>query len=230
MKHLVIGKGEVGSAIANIFNCPAMDLEDAPELYTADILHICYGWDDDFIVETQQYIEYFNPKAVVIHSSVPIGTTRNFPLAVHSPVRGVHPHLEQGIRTFVKYVGYTNYAIAIVVAEEFDKVYIRYRLVENPENTEAGKLLSTTYYGWNIMFEKYVHKFCEENDLDFNVVYKDFTETYNLGYTELDMEHVVRPVLKHMEGKINGHCILQNCELLEDFKPAKLIYDENRKK
>ena len=226
-KHLVIGRGEVGKAVAKVFDCQAIDIDYGGGLGEYDFIHICFPYVHNFISEVKIYKEQFNAKYVIIHSTVPIGTTNKIVGAVHSPIRGVHPNLEEGVRTFVKYIGYNDVAIGDAVYNEFIKFNIYPVVVDNSNNTEAGKLLSTTYYGWNIIFEKWVHEYCKKHMLDFDTIYDDFNMTYNKGYGELGMPNVVRPVLNHHEGKIGGHCVTANCEILDDFEPAQIILTKN---
>ena len=76
------------------------------------------------------------------------------------------------------------------------------------------KLWDTTYYGWNIVFEKAVKSYCDEHGLDFKVVYTWANEGYNKGYAKLGISNVQRPVLKDYPGKIGGHCVIPNATLL----------------
>ena len=87
-------------------------------------------------------------------------------------------------------------------------------IYQNWKNGELAKLLDTTYYGYNILFAKYVNEMCQENDLDFDNVYTKPNKTYNSGYTELGKTNVIRPVLTPPDGEIGGHCVTQNFKLL----------------
>src|SRR4051812_21023221 len=106
MRHLVCGCGEVGAALRSILECDGEDLalKITPRSVRYDVLHICIPYSDHFeaIVRGKQHL--FSPAFTVIHSTVPIGTSEKLD-ALHSPVRGKHPQLEESIRTFVKYVG-----------------------------------------------------------------------------------------------------------------------------
>lgn len=191
-----------------------------------EILHICYPYFSDFVKVTQEYIKKYKPKYTVIHSTIPVGITRECGENVfHSPVRGIHPDLEEGMRTFVKYLAPPSKELK----EYFNKAGIKIMEVEKPEITEALKIWSTTAYGWNIVFEKELYKWCERHNLDFNIIYVDATKTYNEGYSKLGMKNVVRPILREMKGKIGGHCIMPNCELLKDSEIAKIIIKLNKK-
>src|SRR5690348_8438572 len=104
--HLVIGNGEVGSALREILAADIMDLnfqQLSSDRY--EFLHICFPYkDSSFLSAVKTYQDRFGPRLTIIHSTVPVGTTSRLD-AVHSPIRGVHPFMTQGIRTFVKYFG-----------------------------------------------------------------------------------------------------------------------------
>ncbi len=228
-KQLVIGAGEIGTSVYNVlnphYNISIRDKEDDIDS-KYDILHICYPPIDNFIEVTKEYIKQYDPSLVIVHSTVSPGTTRKIgDLAVHSPVRGVHPHLEEGIETFVKYFGGKKSKEA---AKIFSDIDIKTKSFNKPETTELLKILSTTYYAWNVVFQKEVKRICDEHDLDFDDVYTTPNKDYNEGYKKLDMEHVTRPVLKHMPGPIGGHCLLPNCELLNDWL-TETIKGRNKK-
>ena len=227
MRHLVIGRGEVGRSVAAVFDCEAIDKDYDGGLTDFDCIHICFPYSKSFHGDVEIYRDLFDAKYIIIHSTVPIGTTNKIVGAVHSPIRGVHPHLAESIEVFVKYIGYNDEYTGDAVYDEFEEYGIEPVLIEDSNNTEAGKLLSTTYYGWNIMFEKWVYEYCEKNNLDFDTVYTHFNNTYNIGYERMDMIDVTRPVLNHNDGPIGGHCIIPNCEILRDFEPAKIITKKN---
>lgn len=217
-KHLIIGEGEVGTSLYNVLS-EHYEVESIDEGDNLDdnfeILHICYPPIDDFIEVTQDYIEKFSPEIVIIHSTVKPGTTEKVdPIAVHSPVRGLHPNLEEGIEKFVKYFGGSK---AEKASQYFSDIGIEVRAYKNPETTEVLKILSTTYFAWNVVFQKEAKRICEERNLDFEEVYRRANEDYNEGYKKLGKEKFVRPVLDHMPGPIGGHCVIPNCNLLDDW-------------
>lgn len=221
--HLIIGYGEVGQALHKVFpdastydyqmgspNFDASwDFKVLPKIYA---MHICFPYisESRFIEQVEEYQKKYRPYLTIIHSSVPIGTSDKLN-AVHSPVRGVHPNLEAGLRTFVKYFGGFK---AKEAAKLFEDVGIRTKVIRDARTTEAAKLWDTTQYGIMILLEKEIYKFCRDNGLDFEIVYADFNKTYNAGYEQLGMEHVVRPALMHKDGPIGGHCVIENAELL----------------
>lgn len=214
MRHLVIGNGEIGSAIAEVLEADVIDKNEDAESETYEFIHICFPFSDDFIHLVEEYQRTYNPNYTVIHSTVPVGTSKILG-AVHSPVRGRHPNLEPGVRTFAKFFGGLG---ASVCAREFEELGIETVISENSEDTEAMKLWDTTQYGVNIVLEKIIHKYCEENGLNFDIVYTKANETYNQGYEELGEPQFKKFILEHSEGPIGGHCVLQNLPLLDEPK------------
>jgi UDP-N-acetyl-D-mannosaminuronate dehydrogenase len=230
MRHLIIGYGEVGQALSGIFlDSDILDSKKGISLIKQypenTVMHICFPCNDqaEFIKSVEEYKKIYKPNIVIVHSSVPIGICEKLD-AVHSPVRGVHPHLEKGLRIFVKYFGGFK---AHEAARLFEEQGIKTRVIRDSRTTEAAKLWDTTQYGIMILLEKEIHKFCRENGLDFEVVYAEFNQTYHEGYSKLGMSYVTRPSLMHKEGKIGGHCVVENAVLL-DTPLAKLIIERNK--
>lgn len=230
MKHLVIGLGEVGKAIKEILECDGIDYGDKID-QTFDFIHICFPYSSEFINNVINYQDIYKPKYTVVHSSVPVGTCRKIPRTVHSPIRGVHPNLVNGICTFEKYFGGE---LSFPASKPFSDIGIKTVVVNNSDDTEALKLWDTTQYGISIMIQKDIKKFCDDYGLDFNLVYTHANNSYNDGYSQLGMSNVIRPVLKNMEGPIGGHCVIQNCSLLSgstaDKWTTRLISDNEQYK
>mgnify|MGYP001598211915 FL=1 len=216
MKSLIIGSGEVGTSLQKVLNCDIRDKEPKQGKY--GIIHICFPYTKDFVRQVKKYQKEYKPKYTVIHSTVPIGTSRKCK-AYHSPVRGMHPHMEQAMKIFVTYLAPQN----DFLKKYFENKGMHIEFCSKTEDTEAGKLLDTTYYGWNIIFEKFVYDYCRRKNLDFEAIYNRFNDTYNKGYTELFKSNVVRPILKQVGGEIGGHCVIQNCYLLKNEEIPKII-------
>ena len=223
--NLVIGNGEIGSAIASVLKADVMDIDIAPPKEKYDVIHICFPYSEDFIEHVKEYQERFKPELTIIHSTVPVGTSFECE-AVHSPVRGVHPHLEEGVRTFVKFFGGKR-------AEEASKLFeaegIETYCTPHSADTEAGKIWSTTQYGAFIELNKEIYEYCKENNLNFDIVYRLFNETYNEGYIKLGRKDVLRPVLYHSEGKIGGHCVVPNAHLIDSHTPNHIVAKDNER-
>lgn len=251
---LIVGMGQIGSSIYEIYkrhankydmyyleeqDITSRNLDKIKNLRNEDLdsinidyMHVCIPYNESiFKSAIVNYVRELLPSCVIIHSTVDIGTTRaiyneiGVPIC-YSPCMGVHPNLTKGILTFEKILGSVEDRFIAEVKEHLEDADIKVKVYSSAENAEAAKLLDTTYYGWNIIFMKEVHKFCEQYGLEFNEVYKATNEIYNTGYEKLDMSHVRRPVLKHIPGKIGGHCVTPNARILRKyFTPAKVILE-----
>lgn len=223
MKHLVIGLGEIGKALQKILNAFGIDKDQSIE-DKFNVIHICFPPVDNFVQIVKDYqTKYLVENGLtIIHSSVAVGTSRQCN-AVHSPIRGVHPYLEDGIRKFVKYFGGDR---AEEAAKIFSDMGISVYIEPKSETTELLKLWDTTQYGGNIVMEKECWKDCEKHNVPFDIVYTHANKTYNETYPQLGRPEVVRPNLKHMDGKIGGHCIIPNCKLLTG-KVSEFIIEMN---
>lgn len=220
MEHLIIGNGEIGKALQEIFKCDARDVEDIP-VKKYDVLHISIPNSKKFIKIVQGYKKLYKAKYVVVHSTVPVGTCKKGGF-IHSPVTGVHPHLTKSLKTFTKFISNKK------LSEEFKKYGIPAVYVKGSDNTEAGKLYALAIYGLNVLIEKEIHQFCQSNKLNYDVVYRQFIKMYNEGYKKMGMNHIKMYELTHKKGKIGGHCVVQNAPLLKTPLTRVLVRENNR--
>lgn len=226
MKSLIIGYGEIGKALYNILkneypiswidkNIVKTDLNEKD----FNIIHICFPYSEDFMAEVKKYQKLYNPKYTVIHSTVNVGTSKKCN-ALHSPVIGIHPHLEKSLITFTKFLSGEK---ASELADYFRKAGMKVYLFSQTETTEIMKILDTTFYGLCIEYTKEVKRLCEEYDIPFEA-WTIWTENYNKGYKKLGFEEYIRPNLVPIMKKIGGHCVSQNLRLI-DNKFNKFLID-----
>ena len=231
--HLVLGVGQIGTALMkvlkpnySVYGYDRKDQEDPlsslAEGAVFDVLHVTFPYSDNFVSEVKRYQKIFGNAhtLVIIHSTVKEGTTEQIDNAVHSPVRGIHPDLEGGIRTFVKFFGGMRSEEA---ADYFRALGLVCKTTQGPRNTEAMKLWDTTIYGVNIALEKRIWDYCEAHKLDFDIVYTLSCQSYNIGYEKLGHPEYKKYILTHIPGKIGGHCVIQNLSLLDDKEITDFI-------
>ena len=236
MNILLIGEGEIGKAIKKIeenagneVDTIEIDYQPKIGLRTYDVCHVCIPYSEKFKEIITKHLNTYKPNLTIINSTVKPGTTKRLientdMKIVHSPCIGVHPNLFEGIMTFTKMVGSETAETGELACEHFNSIEVDTILFSSSKSTEIGKTASTTYYGYNIIYMKYLYELCEKNNVDFEEVYTKFNEIYNEGYKKLGKTNVIRPILKFMPGKISGHCVLSNCDILkDDFELAKLI-------
>ena len=214
MKSVIIGAGEIGTALMGVLedyhpvlHDPAIGLIARGEF---DIMHVCFPFSPAFVQVVGDYQKQFQPKYTVIHSTVPPGTSRELQ-AIHSPVIGLHPHLEESLTTFVKYLAGEQ---ASEVADYFRRAGMRVYLFDKPETTELLKILDTTFYGLCIEFTKDVKRLAVEHGIPFEA-WTLYTDNYNKGYQVLGYPEYTRPNLTPIMKRIGGHCVLPNTTLLK---------------
>ena len=216
--HLIIGKGEIGTALSKVLSDYSpicldfhIDLRIIAGEYVIknpniDIMHICFEYSNKFIKSVKNYQKIFKPKYTIIHSSVPVGISRKCN-AMHSPIIGQHPYLEIAIKIFPKMLAGDKVS---EVADEFRRAGLRVILFDKPETTEAGKLFLTEYYRICIEFVKRVKRYCDYYNLNFSEVYRIPNMIYNAGYEKLGYKEFVRPILEPIMTNISGHCVMAN--------------------
>ena len=218
---IIIGMGEVGNALYEVlrdYTPLRADISNIPKaLGDAHVIHICFPYTKNFIRQVKRYQKIYNPKFTVIHSTVPVGTSAKLG-AIHSPIRGLHPHLESGIRMFPKFLGGKR---ASGVADYFRRAGLRVAIFDKSETTEAMKLFDTEYYRACIEFAKRVKRYCDKHKLNFHEVYTMANQTYNEGYSRLGHREFVRPVLEPIDGPIGGHCVMPNSVLISISEGTK---------
>lgn len=221
----ILGYGEVGQAIAKFYKTPKIkDLDRDDGLKGVEILHICIPWSDDFVKIVKREIKKIKPKLTIIHSTVAPGTTERIGgMIVHSPIRGMHPELYLGIKTFVKYIGTDNKKAGNLAKKHLESLGIKTRVFQPSITTEIGKLLDTSYYGLCIAWHGEMKKICNKFGVSFEKAITDFNKTYNEGYKKLGMSRVVRPVLYPPKNGIGGHCIIPNAKILKKYYKSKAL-------
>ncbi|PIN76094.1 hypothetical protein COV17_03290 [Candidatus Woesearchaeota archaeon CG10_big_fil_rev_8_21_14_0_10_36_11] len=237
---LIVGFGEIGKSLFSVMNekkkytILTKDVEEIELHEDIDVMHVCIPYFDHFVDVVSKYIAMYNPKLTIIHSTVQPGTTKKIftrtnALLVHSPVRGRHPHLEDGIKRFVKFIGPTSVEAGKRAKEHFEEWGITAEVLHSAINTEVGKLLSTTYYAANIAFHQEMNRICIQFGADFKESVTRFNQTCTM-----DIDHKIpRPVM--FPGVIGGHCLLPNIDILRKDVSSSLLNEiiesnEKRKK
>ena len=222
---IIIGAGEVGQAIIGLEENAEHQIwvldkkyDKVPDKGRYRVMHVCIPYSKAFVDDVNRYMQDYPSDLVIVHSTLPVGTMDKLEprgIMVHSPVRGKHPNLLDGLYTFVKYVGgpvdYCSQALAY-----FDVLDVKARRIGDYRASELFKLLDTSYYGWCIAFADRAKKLCDKYGANYDLVYKDGNQTYNEGYTRLGMPNVVRAVLTPPQGGVGGHCVTNNAILLDD--------------
>ena len=228
---LIVGYGQIGKAIFKLYNPKKYNVYikdiEADNLLINDIdtMNICIPYSDNFIDIVKEYINNYTPKITIIHSTVLPGTTKKikrFDIA-YSPIIGTHPDLFDSIKTFTKFIGANDKSSLKFVKKHFKSLKIKYKIFKNSETVETAKILSTLYYGMCISFHNDVDLLCKKNNIPFEQVMTEWNTEYNKGYKFMGKSNVIRPVLRSPNGKIGGHCIIKNAELIKDYFNSEII-------
>ena len=224
MTDVIVGMGEVGTAIFDLLkekiNCCGDDIDKQKlrgELTgEVEFLHICIPFKTfhKFRETVEKKIAKYNPRAVVIHSTVEPYTTNSIQMyyattpIIYSPVRGVHIRFLQDLKRYTKFFA-CDIPVNNFVYHKFKERFKKIKQTRSTLTCEMSKLLiDTTYYGYLINYAQMTKIICDKHKIDYDELW-EFADEINkyLGN---------RP--KMFAGVIGGHCVLPNLELLESYE------------
>jgi UDP-N-acetyl-D-mannosaminuronate dehydrogenase len=218
---LVIGLGEIGRPLFELigtqYKVLGVDIEPVEFNAECEIMHLCYPFEmTDFIGQSIAYINKYKPKMTVINSTVAPGTTRAIYRAtqspiVNSPVRGKHAKMKQELLTYTKFIGGIEAEFSRVVAEHFESLGMKTRILSSPEATELAKLTETTYFGLLIAWAQDVERYCDQLALDYDGIVSFYDEIPYL------------PPVKFFPGVIGGHCVMPNISILKTLFKSDIL-------
>ena len=219
--NIVIGLGEIGrpllDVLSRVHSVEGIDLPSHDVPGPIEFMHLCYpGETATFVEAAATYVRRYQPAVVVIHSTVPVGTTRTLERAipvpvVHSPVRGKHARMTEELLHYVKFVGATDADAAAQVEAHLQCAGIKTRRLSSPEATELAKLTETTYLGLLIAFAQDVDRMARASGVE----YDDLASFYEeIGYL---------PPVRYFPGVIGGHCVMPNVVLLKRTFESRLL-------
>lgn len=229
MNSLIVGLGEIGSSVKSLIektdHVMTHDIKEfkrGKKSTHIDILHICFPPSQTFVQDVKDYITRWEPEHVLIWSSTPIGTIKQIPGAVHTPVEGRHPVLNESLKLMTRWLGANDKLEARFFKGYFKNMYLEVEVVADSDFTEALKLLSTTEYGVNIEFARYKKSVADELGMDYELT-KRWNQDYNQLYKYLGMDWAQKFVLDAPEGPKGGHCVTPNARLLQEQFPDALV-------
>lgn len=233
-KDIIIGGGEIGTALFQLidtFSCPA-EIEDRLQERSCILdlelpvyfMHVCIPYINFFGLTLKEYANKYNPKAIIIHSTVPPGTGEKiqnlFSIPViSSPIRGVHEKFPDDLQKYVKWFGFNglyDQAVHCEFIKRFTDSKIEVNTMSNGKTCETAKIIcDTTYQGWLIAFKYASDMIAEDYGVDPEEIWKMNCDVADKPYRYSDPEG------------IGGHCIMPNLELIDnnEFKVymAKVI-------
>lgn len=222
-KHVtvILGLGEVGRPLLEVLGrahrVQGIDLPARDVTGRVDFMHVCYPAQiADFVGTTEDYVRRYAPDVVIVHSTVPVGTTarvqeRVAVPVVHSPVRGKHARMVSELTRYVKFLGTADDAVAARVERHFQTAGIRTQRLSSSLATELAKLTETTYLGLLIAFAQDVDRMARDVGVDYGEVAS--------FYDEIDY----LPRVRFFPGVIGGHCVMPNIALLQHRFDSRLL-------
>lgn len=236
--RIVVGcKGEIGRAIAEVFEATQGEDLDDLVIYAREfdngktdntIVHICIPYSDIFITTVVGYVLKYNADLLIIHSTVPVGTTskvrsclRGFTensnvCVAHCPVNARHPNTESDIRMYDMYVGCCYEPHGDEICDYIERFGVRTYLFESSECTEFCKIASTEYCRTMVTF------FGEMKDLadkDKKLNWKEIIIFFESLMNKSDGWKRMYRRGNRIDTKISGkHCLSLNKPLMEMYK------------
>jgi len=229
-KIIVAGLGEIGSPILKLvsktsssagydINPKLMDnrkFREYEKLETS-FLHVCIPFSDLFIDNVISLSTRFNPKAIVIHSTISPGTTSRLQSKLSVPIiysatRGVHKRMLYDLKRYTKFYAVESNAprkewACSEYAKQMKKVGVKTKQLSSPITLELAKILvDTSYYGWLINYAQLSNMIAIKHNVDYDEMWSFADEIHRfLGN---------RP--KMFPGFIGGHCVIPNLDLVHN--------------
>jgi len=232
---LILGYGEVGKALGEVLGERREILIHDPKTghivqpvegeEEIDWMHVCFPHSQSFKGDVCAYRSEFRPKHVVIHSTVPVGTTlqvlkqfETFQGLTYSPIRGIHPHLTRYLREFPKWFAtYEDYG---EVERYFTSCGMQVRGAPSTEMLEFMKLWETTEYGYRIAMWQEIERQMEKIRKEWGLVGswdENLTAIKSWLFEKrkvYDGDRGLAPIM--YGGVIGGHCVVQNWNLMRE--------------
>lgn len=228
MTHLIIGMGQIGTAVYNVlgiegkYDVLSLDKNKEPVNKKVSVMHICIPYTRNFVKEVEKYQQKFMPELTIVYSTTPIGTVKKIKKTVHCPVEGKHPRLNYGLKNFTRWIGYNDKSDGEFALKVWEPLIRDYVLVDNTDHTEFLKLASTAKYGINIVWAQYMSDVSKKLGMDYSLV-KHWDKSYNKLYKRMQLRQFHKYILDAPEGKIGGHCIVPNSKLLDKQHPHDML-------
>jgi len=228
-KDVVAGLGEMGGPICQLISKETATLEydKNPKLYKksskkffsleTNFLHICIPFSGKFIQNVLALNKKFQPKGIVIHSTISPGTTKklqskmSIPI-IYSATRGVHKRMLYDLKRYTKFYALEKSAPKAKWATKtfsnlMKKCGVKTKKMSNPKTLELAKIIvDTSYFGWLINYAQISNMIAKKHGVDYDEMWSFSDEIQKfLGN---------RP--KMYPGFIGGHCVVENLDLINN--------------
>lgn len=229
-KHVIAGLGEIGEPILKLISRTTLaigyDVETSRmdtkkflkyENTETSFLHICIPFSNRFIDSVVKLFKKFNPKCIVIHSTISPHTTNkiqqklDIPI-IYSATRGVHKRMLYDLKRYTKFFAIEpNAPNQEWATTNFEKIMkkagVKTKKMSTPITLELAKIIvDTSYYGWLITYSQLSNMIAIKNNVNYDEMWQFADEIHKfLGN---------RP--KMYPGFIGGHCVIPNLNLIKD--------------
>lgn len=229
---VIIGLGEVGSAIYHIFknsmkfSVYGYDIDSSKTFnryeeipHPIDFLHIAFPYSSRFVELVCGYIEHFKPRMVMVHSTVAPGTTRKLfqktgLTIVFSPVRGKHPNLIKHLYFWPKWLTSLPLDGVEEAAHHLTLVGFKVKIYRGPpESIELAKLWETVYRAIMIASWQEIHRIARLYGAEVEAIAEFVGEVHEFLRD--------RPI--YYPDYIGGHCLIPNTKILNKVYSSKLF-------
>ena len=228
-KDIVVGLGEIGFPLYKLFSksfiTEGFDINSKlipkslkkNKLLPIRFLHISIPFSKKFNSDIIRLVKKFEPKRIVIHSTIKPTTTFNLQKKLSVPViysatRGVHKRMLSDMKRYTKFFAIEDMAPNKKwVCKEFAKLLkisnIKSKQISSPITLELAKIVcDTSYYGWLINYAQMSKMIAEKYDVDYDEMWSFSDEIQKfLGN---------RP--KMFPGFIGGHCVIPNLKFIDE--------------
>lgn len=229
-KDVVAGLGEIGKPIfqliSRIFPVIGYDLNSKlipkknftkySKLDTR-FLHVCIPFNKNFHSNVLSLNKKFEPKGIIIHSTISPNTTSilqkelSIPV-IYSATRGVHKRMLSDLKRYTKFYSIesdapqSNWASS-TYSKLMKKCKVKTKKMSSPLTLELAKIVvDTSYYGWLINYAQISNMIAKKHEVNYDEMWTFSDEIHKfLGN---------RP--KMFPGFIGGHCVIPNLELIDE--------------
>ncbi len=229
-KDVVAGLGEIGLPILKILSkkekIVGYDLNeklmnqrkfDVLNKLSTSFLHVAIPVTTKFDSNLIKLHKKFKPDCIVIHSTIPPGTTERLQKKIDSPLiysatRGVHKRMLKDLKRYTKFFSISQNAPRKTWAisnfrSNLHKTGVKTKKMSKPETLELAKIIcDTSYLGWLVNYAQISNVIAKEHNVNYDEMWEFSDEIHQILGN--------RP--KMYPGFIGGHCVIPNLELIHD--------------
>lgn len=239
-KDVVAGLGEIGKPIFQLISraFPVIGYDINSSLipkkkftkyskFNTRFLHICIPFNKNFHSNVLSLNKKFEPKGIIIHSTISPNTTAIFqkelPIPViYSATRGIHKRMLSDLKRYTKFYSvepdapHANWASS-TYSKMMKQCKVKTKKMSSPVALELAKIVvDTSYYGWLINYAQISNMIAKKHGVNYDEMWSFSDEIHKfLGN---------RP--KMYPGFIGGHCVIPNLDLIND-KTLNIIREIN---